>query len=85
MNYTVEWLREAENQVMVLWLRSADKNAVTHYVDQLDKLLARNPLDHGESRSLGMRLAFFRPLCVRYHVDENAKKVTVMAIRWVGR
>ena len=85
MNYTVAWRREAENQLIALWLRAANKDAIAGYVDQIDKILARDPALQGESRNANTRLAFFRPLCVRYQIDEAAKRVTVIAIKWVGR
>jgi len=85
MNYTVIWRREAEAQLITLWLRAANKEAITRYAEQIDRILARDPNEQGESRNENTRLAFFRPLCVRYQVDEAAKRVTVLAIKWVGR
>jgi hypothetical protein len=85
MNYTVVWRREAEAQLIALWLRAANKDAIVGYVDQIDRILARDPSEQGESRNENTRLAFFRPLCVRYQIDEAAKQVTVVAIKWVGR
>lgn len=85
MNYTVVWRREAENQLIALWIRAVNKEAITGYADQIERILARDPHEQGESRNEGTRLAFFRPLCVRYHIDEVAKRVTVVAIKWAGR
>jgi pantothenate kinase-related protein Tda10 len=85
MNYTVVWRREAESQLIAHWIRAANKEAIAGYVDQIDRILARDPSNQGESRNVNTRLAFFRPLCVRYHMDETAKRVTVLAIKWVGR
>jgi hypothetical protein len=85
MNYTVVWRREAEDQFTALWIRSVNKNAMTGYMDQIDRILEQDPHDQGESRNENTRLAFFRPLCVRYQIDEPAKTVTVVSIKWVGR
>ena len=85
MNYTVVWRREAEDQFTALWIRPVNKNAMTGYMDQIDHILGRDPHDQGESRNENTRLAFFRPLCVRYQIDETAKAVYVVSIKWVGR
>lgn len=85
MNYTVVWRRDAENQLTALWIRAVNKTAIPGYVDQIDRILGRDPHDQGESRNENTRLAFFRPLCVRYRIDEAAKTVTVVSIKWVGR
>ncbi len=85
MNYTAVWRREAEAQLMTLWLRALNKTAVAGYVEQIDRILQRNPHGQGESRNENTRLAFFRPLCVRYQIDDAARTVTVVSIKWVGR
>ena len=85
MNYTVTWLRTAEQQLATLWLRAMGKDAIAGYVDQIDRILARDPLNQGESRNNRSRIAFFRPLCVRFVVDDIAKRVFVTSIKWVGR
>ena len=85
MNYRVVWLRRAAAQLMALWLRAANKEAVAGYAEQIDRILGRNPLDQGESRLGTVRLWFHRPISVLFRVDESAMRVTVMAIRWVGR
>ena len=83
--YQVQWHEAAENQLMAMWIRSANKDAITGYVDQIDRILARDPLEQGESREANIRLAFFRPVCVRYLVDETLRIVLIQTIRWVGR
>jgi hypothetical protein len=85
VNYTVVWRREAEAQLMTLWLRALNKTAVAGYVEQIDRILQRDPHEQGESRNENTRLAFFRPLCVRYQIDDAARTVTVVSIKWVGR
>ncbi len=85
MNYTAVWRREAEAQLMTLWLRALNKTAVAGYVEQIDRILQRDPHEQGESRNENTQLAFFRPLCVRYQIDDAARTVTVVSIKWVGR
>ena len=85
MNYTVVWRRRAEAQLAALWLRAANKEAIAGYAEQIDRILARNPADQGESRVGNTRVWFHRPLCVLFQIDETAKRVIVMAVKWVGR
>lgn len=84
MSYTVDWKRRAEAQLAALWIRANNKGAIVGYAEQIERALARDPLDFGESRSGTTRIAFFRPLCVVYHVDGAARAVHVLGIKWVG-
>ena len=85
MKYHVVWRPEATNQLIALWIRSVNKDAITGYVAANERILIRNPLDQGESRNVGTRLAFFRPLVLRYHVDESLRVVTILSLGWCGR
>jgi plasmid stabilization system protein ParE len=85
MNYRVVWRRRAESQLAALWLRAANKDAVAGYAEQVERILQRNPADQGESRAGNVRIWFHRPISVLYEIDEGDKRVTVMAIKWVGR
>jgi hypothetical protein len=83
-NYTVLWRRDAEAQLVALFLRSAFKDALLEGVQVLDRTLALNPHEQGESRNENMRIAFFRPLCIRYQIDETSKTVLIVSVRWTG-
>ncbi len=83
--FQVQWHADAENQLMAMWIRAANKDAIVGYIDQIDRILSRDPLEQGESREDNIRLAFFRPICVRYLVDESLRIVLILTIRWVGR
>ena len=85
MNYFVKWRSEAEVQLIVLWIRAVNKQAITAFVDQIERILERDPHGQGESRNENTRLAFFRPLCVRYLVDDTTQTVMIVGIKWVGR
>lgn len=85
MKYTVVWRKEAEAQLAALWIRAVDQAEMTSRADEIDRALERDPHGAGESRNEGTRLAFFRPLAVRFRVDDAQMAVTVMSVRWVGR
>jgi hypothetical protein len=79
-------LRERGRQRLVGHPRSLNiKHGASASLRHRGRILARDPSTQGESRNENTRLAFFRPLCVRNQVDEFTKRVTVMAIKWVGR
>jgi hypothetical protein len=85
MNYAVVWRGRAAAQLTALWIRAADKDAVTGYAEQIDRILARDPTERGESRFGNFRLWFHRPICVFYQVVEADKTVYVLSVKWVGR
>jgi hypothetical protein len=85
MNYQVLWLRRTEAELMTLWIRASNKEAIAGYIEQIDRILQRNPLDQGESRSGTIRLWFPRPISVLYSVDQSIQRVIVLALKWVGR
>ena len=64
MNFTVEWVPEAENQLTAIWLAARDRNAVTRAAHRIDQLFRSNPLQYGESREGTDRIMFEPPLGV---------------------
>lgn len=85
MNYAVVWRGRAQAQLAALWLRAANKDAVTGYAEQIDRILARNPTEWGESRAGNYRLWFHRPISVFYQVVKADMTVYVLSVKWVGR
>jgi hypothetical protein len=85
MNYTVVWRQRAEVQLARQWIRAANKDASSGYVEQVERILARNPKEQGESREENYRVWVYRPLLVFFHVDEPTRTVRVGAVKWVGR
>jgi hypothetical protein len=80
MNYTVVWEQEAEDALALLWTNAADQAAVTSAADAIDRLLARDPYGHGESRSAKSRILFVPPLVVLYTVSDSNRTVYVTAV-----
>jgi len=64
-----------------IWLNAADRNPVTEAADRIDRLLASDPLNQGESREGDDRVLFVPPLNVDFRVLEGLKKVIVMRVR----
>lgn len=58
MNYTVVWLPAAEAQLAALWTTSARQAEVTRAAAAIDRRLAANGPNEGESRPNNRRIAF---------------------------
>lgn len=85
MNYTVVWLYAAQDMLETVWLAAADRNAVTAASDRIDRQLAADPLDAGESRDGTDRLVIDRPLQVLCRVFAAERRVEVFSVAAFGR
>jgi hypothetical protein len=80
MRYTVIAEKPAESQLMRLWMRAADQQAVTDASDRIDRELANDP------DTKGVPFGFLRtyvddPLAVLYHVDSGNCMVRIVQYR----
>src|SRR2546423_527403 len=62
------------------WTPSPDGAAVTAASDRIDRLLAADPLNAGESRDGDDRILFDQPLGVIFRVDRAARVVFVLTV-----
>ena len=85
MNYTVTWLPAALGMLARIWTDAADRNAVTAASNRLDRRLATDPLNEGESREGDNHIAFESPLRVLYRVDPGAREVHVWSVGTFAR
>jgi plasmid stabilization system protein ParE len=81
MSYRLKYRRRALNQLTDIWVRAADRNAVTAASSQLDFLLSTDPYAHGESRPKGRRIVVINPLIAYFKVVDAQRKVIVLRIR----
>ncbi len=80
MRYTVTWHPDAEDELADLWMRSADRQAVTDAARRLDQLLGNDPQSVGESRRGISRIAFDDPLGIVFDLLEDDRLVTVLQV-----
>ncbi len=80
MKFTVLWKPDAENKLIQLWMEFADRLAVRNAADEIDRLLANDPNEQGESRSGGVRILIVEPLAVFYAVREQDRIVDVARV-----
>ena len=71
----------AEDELARVWLRSADRAAVTAAQARADSLLARDPLSHGRHLSEGLYALDVPPLVLTYTVDSATRTVEVTWVR----
>jgi hypothetical protein len=78
--YDVRWKRTALDRATELWLAATDRWEITAAVNELDRLLASNPREAGESRSESIRVLFVPPLGVFFEFDDAARTVNVLRV-----
>lgn len=81
--FEVTWLEEAIQQLAAIWntADTAVRQQVTKASLNLDKRLAVNPRDEGESREDESRITFEPPLAIRFRVEPDGHTVSVFHVR----
>ena len=73
------WLESALDRLAIIYVAAdtPDRARLAEGVERLNNRLASDPLDVGESRAGGFRVAFTPLLMVYFHVDEMKRRVRV--------
>jgi hypothetical protein len=79
--YTVTWLKGTENRLIEIWMRTADKQAVTTAANAIDARLAKDPANQGSEVGEGLRSLYVPPLHVLFSVREPDRLVEVVSVR----
>ncbi len=87
MNFTIIWKSSALDRLADLYVASPDaaRQRMAGGVEHLNRQLAQDPLDVGESRHGGYRVAFPPLLMVTFFVDESSREVRVVHVVRFGR
>jgi hypothetical protein len=80
MNYTVDWLTTAEDSLAEAWLQAADPGAVTAAQNQIDRMLARDPINNGQYLHEGLYRIVVDPLTAFYSVSTARRQVEVSEV-----
>lgn len=80
MKYKVTWIKSAGDRLAELWMGSRRASQITAAADLFDMVLAEKPLEVGESRVAGFRIAFHSPLAINFVVDEPARHIYVLHV-----
>jgi hypothetical protein len=71
MNYTLEWVADAEDDLADAWLQADDPQAVNAAQVHIERLLARDPIGTGQHLHEGLYQIVVKPLTVLYSVDTS--------------
>jgi hypothetical protein len=80
MKWTVSYRPSAQDDLANIWLNAPEPQAVADAADTIDRLLADDPLNVGESRAGNVRILIELPLTVLYEVYSEDTLVTVFAV-----
>jgi hypothetical protein len=80
MKWTVVYRPPAQDELANIWLNSPNRQAVADAADQIDRILASDPLGVGESRGGNTRMLVERPLTVLYDDYPDDALVEVFAV-----
>jgi hypothetical protein len=78
--YTVRWKRTALDRLAEIWLEASDRATINSTVEEIDRLLATQPHETGESRSEDVRVLFCSPLGAFFEVDDASDVVHVLRV-----
>ncbi len=79
MNFTVDWDKSTENDLMELWLAASDQRAITAATAAVDQLLSEDPFSFGLHLSEGLWRIRVPPLVVHDTIDTALRHVQVTA------
>jgi hypothetical protein len=85
MKWTVLYRASAQDHLANIWLNAPDQQAVANAADKVDRLLAKDPLEAGESRDGNSRVIIEPPLTMMYDVYPDDNLVEVFAVFYWSR
>jgi hypothetical protein len=85
--FEYRWLESALDKLADIYvmLELPDRDKMAAGVEAFNARLASDPLNEGESRISGFRLAFPPLLQVVFHVNENTRQVRVTDVTRYGK
>jgi hypothetical protein len=75
----VTWHPSAERELAEIWLNAENRIAVTRAANEIDRLLASDPLGQGEE-FYGDRLLVVLTLAVTYTVNQLDRSVQILQV-----
>ena len=83
MKWTVVYRPPAKDELANIWINTPDPQAVDNAADEIDRILASNPLEVGESRGGRKRIVIEWPLTVLYEMfTEDAVVEVFLVFYW---
>lgn len=78
--FLVDWTDAALDMLAEIWMQTMNRAAVNAAQNQIDALLASNPIGHGKHLGEGLYKLIVPPLTVFFSVDQAKKTVEVSAV-----
>jgi hypothetical protein len=85
MSYRVFWSPDAEKLLQALVEMAAEPDAFVESARKIDRQLATEPHEFGESRYDQVQIGFEQPLVVQFEVLEDVRTVIVFHVQQTGR
>jgi hypothetical protein len=85
VSFTVKWHRRAIRQLADAYLvaRATGRGAtVTMAAERIERLLAVDPDNRGESRASGYRFLFVAPIAIYFTVSNHRRLVVIHNVRY---
>ncbi len=81
----VDWIQAALNELARIWAQadSALRAAITNATQAIDRRLARDGAQEGESRPGGRRIMFEWPLTVIFRPEADGTTITVLHVHLI--
>ena len=79
--FTVIWHREAEGELVELWLSASDRNEISAAVQSIDVALSSDAKTKGESVAEGLRSFSAPPLRILFAVLNADRVVQIELVR----
>lgn len=80
MRFIIIWSPRAEQMLAAAWLNSPQRDEITRASFLLENRLQRAADTYGESRPNGVRIAFERPLGIRYRLNVRTGIVQILQV-----
>jgi plasmid stabilization system protein ParE len=80
--FRVDWTDAALDMLADIWTQAVNRASVNAAQNQIDALLARDPIGNGKHLSEGLYKLVVPHLTVSYSVDQAKKTVEVSAVRY---
>lgn len=80
--FIVDWTDDALDMLADIWTQATNRPAVTSASNQIDRLLARDPLGHDQVAHEGLYKITMPPLTAYYSIDQIHNTVEVSAVRY---
>ena len=77
MNHTVDWLPDAFQSFLLIWVRSADPFLARRAKEEIDRMLSTNP-ETGKLLPEGFWLLKHLCLRIHYEIDAANKQVSIV-------